>query len=61
MNLELLGKSFVAFNQNAINHILYGFSTNWWLIVLVMATIACVVLGIKEESQTVVREEQNIL
>ena len=61
MNFAFITQSFMAFNQNALNHIAYEFSTNWWLIVFVIATITCVILGAKEESTTVVREEQNIL
>ena len=61
MNLELIRESFLAFNQNAAHHIAYQFRTNWWLIIFVVATIVCVILGVKEQSQSVVKEEQNIL
>lgn len=61
MDLKFLLDSFVAFNLNAVNRIAYSFSTNWWLIVFVVAIVICVILGVKEESQTVYREEQNIL
>ena len=61
MNLRFLLDSFKAFNENAVNRIAYSFSTNWWLILFVAAIVVCVILGVKEESQGVYREEQNIL
>lgn len=61
MNLEPLWNAFVAFNQNAANHIAYSFVTNKWLILFVLSAVACVILGVKEETATTVQEEQNIL
>jgi len=61
MNFQLLLDSFVAFHKNAASRIAYGVSTNWWLLILIVATIISVILGIIENSEICVREEQNIL
>ena len=61
MNQEILVESFKAFNTNALNQIVYSISTNWCLIALVIGAIASGIMGIKEQSQSVVREEQNII
>lgn len=53
--------SFCAFNENGFNHLIYSFTSNWWLIFLVVGAIASVVMGVKEQASTVVREEQQIL
>ena len=61
MNWQLMWESFVAFNRNATNRLAYGVSTNWWLILLILATVVSVIIGIIECRQAEVREEQNIL
>lgn len=61
MNLTLLAESFKAFNANGLNQILYSISSNWCLILLVIGAIVSGIMGIKEQSLSVVREEQNIL
>lgn len=61
MNVQLMWESFQAFHANAVNSLLYSFSNNWCLILLVLAALASIIMGIKEENAAVVREEQNIL
>ena len=61
MNAQLILESLKAFHSNGINNLIYNFSTNWCLVLLVLATIASVIMGVKEQSESVVREEQNIL
>lgn len=61
MNTEMAMTSIKAFSTNAINSLVYGFRTNWCLVLLVAATVISVVLGILNESASVVHEEQNIL
>ena len=61
MNTELIWESIRAFHINGLNYLLYSFSDNWCLAILVIAAAACVIMGVKEESAAVVREEQNIL
>lgn len=61
MDKALIVSSFQAFHENAINGLIYSFSTNWCLILLVAAAVISVVLGVVDESTSVVREEQNIL
>lgn len=60
-NAQLLIDSIRAFHTNAISNIFYIFSTNWCLFFLVFACIVTAVLSVKEQSDSVVREEQNIL
>lgn len=61
MNTGLILSSLKAFHINAINGLVYSFSTNWCLILLVAAAVISVVLGVHEQSASVVHEEQNIL
>jgi len=60
-NAKLLLQSIEAFHSNGWNYLVYIFSTNWCLFLLILACVATVVFGVKEQSQAVVREEQNIL
>lgn len=61
MNVHLIWNSIQAFHANAVNSLLYAFSNNWCLILLVIAALASVIMGVREENAAVVREEQNIL
>lgn len=61
MNPTLVLRSLQAFHINGINSLIYAFTTNWCLIFLVVAAIASVILGVIDQSTSVVREEQNIL
>lgn len=61
MNWDMLLASLRAFHINGVNSLVYNFTSNWCLILLVTATVISVVLGVSEESASVVREEQNIL
>lgn len=61
MDKALVASSLQAFHENAINGLIYSFSTNWCLILLVIAAVMSVILGVVDESASVVREEQNIL
>lgn len=60
-NAQLLFESVKAFHSNGWNSLAYIFSTNWCLFLLIAACITTVILNVKEQSDTVVREEQNIL
>jgi hypothetical protein len=59
--MQSLIESFVAFNENGINNLIYSFSANWWLIFTVIGAIGSAAMGLKEESVRSFREEQNIL
>lgn len=61
MNTSIILSSLEAFHINGINGLIYSFTNNWCLFILVAAAVISVVLGITEESASVVREEQNIL
>ncbi len=61
MDFKMILESLAAFNANAVNHIAYSVTTNWWFMVFVAAAVVSVIMGIKEESASVVHEEQNIL
>lgn len=54
-------QSFMAFNINAKNSIIYIFQSNLWLILIAICTIATAVMYLREEIEDVVTEEQNIL
>ena len=51
---------FLAFNANAFRHLVYLFSSNLWMILLLAAMVGTVVLRLKETVDTSVRDEQNI-
>lgn len=61
MNPSVILESIQAFHENGLNGLIYSFTTNWCLIILVVAAIISVILGVTEQSASVVREEQNIL
>jgi len=61
MNTDIILSSLHAFHVNGLNGLIYSFTTNWCLLLLVAAAVISVVLGVTEESASVVREEQNIL
>lgn len=61
MNTDIIVESLSAFHQNGINALIYSFSHNWCLILMVIAAVICAILGVTNESEAVVREEQNIL
>lgn len=54
-------KSFVAFNINGINNILYILFSNFWFFLIIIGVIGTIILLLKEEIDTSVREEQNII
>lgn len=53
--------SFYAFNVNAWMNIVYVFRSNFWLVLIAASAIATIVLSLKEEVESVVTEEQNII
>ena len=61
MTFEQILDSFLAFNVNAWENLLYVFQTNLWLIVVAFSAVIMTVLSLKEEVESVVTEEQNIL
>lgn len=54
-------ESFLAFNQNAIYNFAYLVSTNLAILLMLVGVIGISVLLLKEEVDTAVRDEQNIL
>lgn len=61
MNTSIIIDSICAFHANGINGLVYNFSVNWCLLVLLAAAVISVVLGVTNESASVVRDEQTIL
>ena len=53
--------SFFAFNINAVNNFLYMISSNLWFFLIIFGAIGTIILLLKEEVDTAVREEQNII
>mgnify|MGYP006867971614 CR=1 FL=1 len=54
-------QSFMAFNVNAFNNMIYVTKTNLWIILTIVGAIAIVAMNIKEEIEDYVTEEQNII
>ena len=54
-------ESFKAFNINAINHFIYIVTSNFWFFLIIIGVIGTIILLLKEEVDSSVREEQNII
>ena len=54
-------KDFIAFNMNAISNFLYVLTSNTWFFMLLMSVIGTISMLLKEEVDTAIREEQNII
>lgn len=52
---------FAAFHINAATNFAYLLTTNFWFIFLIVAVVGTVVLQLKEQVDTSIREEQNII
>lgn len=61
MTLEQLFDSFVAFNANSVNSLIYLVKTNLWLLLSVAGALTIIVMGLKDEIDDYVAEEQNII
>lgn len=61
MTTQQLINSFLAFNVNAWENLVYVFQSNLWLIIIAFSAVVMTVLSLKEEIEDVVTEEQNIL
>ena len=53
--------SFVAFNINAVNNFIYMLTSNLWFFLIIIGVVGTIILQLKEEVDTAVREEQNII
>lgn len=54
-------ESFLAFNVNGINYFIYMITSNFWLFLILIGMAGTIILQLKEEVDTAVREEQNII
>lgn len=54
-------RDFIAFNINAISYFVYMLITNVWFLLLGVGATGTIILRLKEEIDTSVREEQNII
>ena len=61
MTVQELMQSFHAFNVNSLNSLIYIISSNIWLILSVIGSLAIIVMNVKEEIDDYVDEEQNII
>ena len=61
MTYSQIMQSFLAFNINAFNNLLYITKTNLWIILTIIGDIAIVVMNVMEEVEDYVTEEQNII
>lgn len=61
MTYQQILQSFLAFNINAFNNLVYIMETNLWIILTMIGTIAIIIMNVKEEIEDYVTEEQNIV
>lgn len=54
-------ESFLAFHVNGINYFIYMITSNFWLFLILIGMAGTIILQLKEEVDTAVREEQNII
>ena len=59
MTYSQIMQSFLAFNINAFNNLLYITKTNLWIILTIIGAIA--IMNVMEEVEDYVTEEQNII
>ena len=50
--------SFIAFNINGISNFIYMITSNLWFLLLLVGVVGTIVLLLKEEVDTAVREER---
>lgn len=51
MSWEQIIQSFIAFNINSLNNLLYMIKTNLWLVLSVVGALAIIVMNLKEEME----------
>lgn len=61
MSLGQLWDSFIAFHVNSVNTLIYAVETNLWLLLSIAGALAIIVMGLKDEIDDYVTEEQNII
>lgn len=61
MTYQQILQSFLAFNINAFNNLIYIMETNLWIILTMFGAIAIIIMNVKEEIEDYVTEEQNII
>ena len=49
MTYQQILQSFLAFNTNAFNNLVYIMETNLWIILTMIGTIAIIIMNVKEE------------
>ena len=54
-------ESFVSFNVNGVGNFIYILTSNPWFLMLLTGFVGTVILQLKEEVDTSIREEQNII
>lgn len=61
MKYQQILESFLAFNTNSINSLIYTVKSNLWLILTIIGALIVTILNIREEIEDYVTEEQNII
>lgn len=52
---------FLTFHYNAVSNFIYMLTSNLWFFLLLIGVVGTIFLLLKEEVDTSVREEQNII
>ena len=53
--------SFVTFNINAFSSLSYLFMTNWWFFFIALGAILSMVMMLRDEIDSIVKDEQQVL
>lgn len=61
MTYQQILESFLAFNINAFNNLLYIIQSNLWIVLSIIGATAIIVMNVREEIEDYVTEEQSII
>lgn len=61
MTYQQILESFLAFNINTFNNLLYIIQSNLWIVLSIIGATAIIVMNVREEIEDYVTEEQNII
>ena len=61
MTYQQILESFLAFNINGFNNLLYIIQSNLWIVLSIIGATAIIVMNVREEIEDYVTEEQNII
>lgn len=59
--MSAIWNAFAAFNVNGITNLLFAIKSNWWFLLISAGAVCSMILSLKEEIETTVTQEQQVL